>query len=318
MWLLAPVLALLAGCGLGPVQSPLARLEQAHPFGAMRVSFDAGGGRLASAGFDGDVAVWSVPGGEELFRVHAHERPVRGLAWAGGHLASGGGDGVIRLWDLAGAAPGVSRGGLAPVTAMAFQPRTGLLVSGHRDGSVRAWSLPGLEPAGLVQMDGRVLSVAAHPRDGRIAVSSSGRRVRLLGPALAIERELPRPGRNALELRFSPDGGTLAGGAWYQTLFWDLHSGKLTTGAGHPGAVVSIDYSPDGAQLASIGRWTDASIRVTRIADGAVSRQLAGHDLCGYAVRISPDGRTLASGSEDGSVRFYDLSAPYRPEWTVR
>jgi len=315
---LTPILALLAGCGLGPVQNPLLKLEQAHPFGAMRVSFDATGERLASAGFDGDIAVWTVPGGEPLFRAHGHDRPVRGLAWADGYLASGGEDGVVSLWSLEDARPVAVQGGLQPVTSMAWQASAAKLVTGHRDGSVRTWSVPSLQPVDALDLGARILSIASHPHEGLLAVSTAARHVWLLGPKLELRRELVRPARNALELRFSPDGGTLAAGAWYQTLFWDLKTGTLRTGAGHYGAVISIDYSPDGRQLASIGRWTDAGIRVTRVDDGVVSRQLAGHELCGYAVRISPDGRTLASGSEDGSVRFYDLSAPYKPEWTVR
>ena len=82
----------------------------------------------------------------------------------------------------------------------------------------------------------------------------------------------------------------------------------------HWGAVTSIDYHPDGQRLISLGRHTDANLRLVTADAGKVLRRLQGHRLCGAAVRISPDGRYVASGSDDESIRFYDLSKPYRPQ----
>jgi WD40 repeat protein len=72
--------------------------------------------------------------------------------------------------------------------------------------------------------------------------------------------------------------------------------------------VVSVDYSPDGKRLASIGRVTDNHIHILNLATDRVERRLEAHELCGAAVRFSPDGRYLATGSDDASVRLYDLS----------
>ncbi len=70
---------------------------------------------------------------------------------------------------------------------------------------------------------------------------------------------------------------------------------------------------PDGHSLATIGRHTDSKIYLVDPQTGKRQRHLLRHKLCGAAVRISPNGRFLASASDDGSIRLYDIKAPYRP-----
>jgi WD40 repeat protein len=67
--------------------------------------------------------------------------------------------------------------------------------------------------------------------------------------------------------------------------------------------------------MVSIGRVTDASVLVTDIASGSLNRRLTTQPLCGWSARFSPDGRYIASSSEDGSLQLYDMSIPYQPTW---
>ena len=81
----------------------------------------------------------------------------------------------------------------------------------------------------------------------------------------------------------------------------------------HFGKIPSLDYSPDGQLIASIGRISDSKIFLTRRETGEASRYLLRHSLCGTALRFSPDGRFIASTSDDKSVRMYDLTETYPP-----
>jgi WD40 repeat protein len=49
------------------------------------------------------------------------------------------------------------------------------------------------------------------------------------------------------------------------------------------------------------------SVRLSRVADGALLHETAGHGEGVTAVAFSPDGGTLASGSFDASLRLWDV-----------
>jgi len=290
-------------------QGPFLRLDKVHDAGTTCLAFDGIGRRLASAGYRGEVIVWAIPSGKRLTTLKAHRKPVRGLCWIDNALLlSGAEDGRILLWDVAGEQPRGFTNTPAPVTSLIFLPRERLVVSGHTDGWIRSFTLSRLRPAAEFPVGAPVLSLAVDAQSKRIAVSTENGRVILLSPMLQLIKELETSSRNAFEIRFSPDGTQLAGGAWYRLLFWDLHSGLLRMqDTEHWGKIASVDYSPDGKRLASIGRITDNNIRVLDLKTGAVECRLEPHALCGAVVRFSPDGRFLATGSDDESVRLYDL-----------
>ncbi len=68
--------------------------------------------------------------------------------------------------------------------------------------------------------------------------------------------------------------------------------------------VIDLAWSPDGSQLAA----ASAAGRVTLYggANGAVRHALPGHDNGTNCLALSPDGVLLATGGQDGCVRFWD------------
>jgi WD40 repeat protein len=310
------LVAASACTGFRTSQGPQLRLEEVHLFGAKRIAFSPAGDRLASGGQQGDIKIWAIPGGDNLAVLNGHNRPVSGLAWFDDdHLISTDTQGILRIWDTVDGEV-VREFRTEQITAMALLPWPARIVVGHATGKLRIYSWPDFALLAETGLQDEVLSIAVEPHLQLIAVATDDRRVQLFDARLGPVREMQTPPGKVFELRFAPDGRQLAGGGWFRVFLWSPESGALELrDSRHFGAVASLDYSPDGQQLASIGRITNATVQVTDVATGQLERDLSPLPLCGWQVRFSPDGRFVASSGEDGSILLYDITVPYRPTW---
>jgi len=305
-------LLLLTGCAsLRATDEPVLRLHQIHPFGATALAYNRDGGMLATGGFFGEVRIWHMPDGAALVSLPGNHESVRGIAWMGDNmLVTGTEDGTLSAWDLR-THQATHRITSAPLSALARIPETKNLIVAHRDAYLRVYAYPSLAKVAERKL-GAALRAVAVSRDGQtIAAATDDDQVLLLDPRLNITRTLMPAPRDVLSLRFSPDSKQLAAGTWFKVLLWDLATGQQTVrDTEHFGAIISIDYTPDGKDLVSLGRISDSSLRLTDVMTGRVLSRMAPLPLCGWMVRISPDGHYVAAGSESGDVNVFDLTAP--------
>lgn len=146
-------------------------------------AFSPDGLRLASAGVDKLVKVWTLADGDAIELI-GHEATVRAIAFhpTRNVLASGEDAGVIRLWnpqtgDTLGFLPRMSHA----VFALAFSPDGYVLASGTADGIVTLWDIESHRE--LLRLgdssDGMTFSVDFSPDGNHLAAAQSGGVVRV-------------------------------------------------------------------------------------------------------------------------------------------
>ena len=304
------------------------------------VAFSENDTTLASATFNGTVEVWNLKTAQELttftkaesdltaavaFSHDATRLAIRGGSGAiafdsfsFGSYARGPGPGNIQLWDITTGEqiPGPWQDAGNSANALTFSPDNGILVAGFGRQGIRAWDLN--TQIELFHFN------AAEPFGRKFAFSPTGTLFATHGTHVQTHvwdvdthADITPPNiQEASALAFSPGGIILAlahGHHPDSIVFWHVTPIGIKEHSRIPksqrGFSDVLTFSPDGKTLLDpkldIGIWNS----IIQLWDVETRRDLgilSGHTEPVATLVFSHDGKTLASGSADGTVLLWD------------
>ncbi len=265
--------------------------------GANAIAYTPDGNTLAAAHWDRTVRLWDVNSSQPTTQwtesIHTFDRnlgPIYAVAISpdGTMVASGGADGpnrgnmevggLIRIWDLDTKEPGPVLPYSKPVSTIAFSPNSRWIAGGSGDGTIRVWDAGTGERIYEFTEDREPIWKVVFSPDSKLLLSISldgtGRLRDLVPPHKEIA-PLRQDGTAIYAASFTPNADLnnytiVTGNADKRVRFWSIDVSRHDK------------FSPAG-------------------------HSLDGHNDTVWTLALSKDGKNLASGSLDGTVRLWDV-----------
>ncbi|KIM25035.1 hypothetical protein M408DRAFT_226597 [Serendipita vermifera MAFF 305830] len=245
---------------------------------------------IVSGSDDTTLLIWDAETGEVVAGpLKGHKGPVLSVGYSpdGRKIVSASSDRIIVVWDAVTGkvVTGPLKGHNNRIRSVCFSPNEKWIVSGSDDGFIRVWDAKTGEVVGPLKGHNHCVISVGYSPDGRQIVSSSydgAIKVWDAATGKVVRGLLKGHNECVRSVCFSPNEKWIVSGSDDGSiLVWDAKTGEIV---GPLKSILVWDTKPDMGKW----RWIERGGRV-------------------MSVTFSLDGRKLASGSSDGTVRVWDL-----------
>ncbi len=266
---------------------------------------------IAAGNQDGRISLWNPKDGSQTAILEGHTEAVTALDFSadGRFLASGSSDNLIIIWDISsGQKVYILRGHSGGVRSVIFNNNGSRLASagGWVDITVKMWDMTTGSPlyniTGFTKGDIELVlragtdMMASAGGDGIIRVWNYESR--------QLISSIEKHGRAIRSLGFSLDGSRLASSSEDgNTYIWETNGWTLVRGVNSKGSH-DLVFSTDN-QVLVVGGET---IEFFDVSSGNLLTEFQGTPGSQSRLAISSDGKVLAAGSTDGTIRFYGIN----------
>ena len=283
---------------------------EGHVDSVTSVSFSPDGKMIASGSADGMVIIWNR-NGKKIKDFKAHEKKITSLGFSpdSQKLLSASEDKTLKLWSLKGKKIAIFKGHEDEITTFSFSPDGQKVISGSKDKTLKLWNLDGTEIKTFRGHKDSINSVNFSP-DGKIIASISNEMMKLWS---LDGKEIKTLNDGGKVVSFSPDGQTIVvqhndypfitlrrrDGSFLKFFFSPYNSSQ------------SLVFSRDGQTIYS-SRFSQQTVyaSILQIDTGkTVDFNFTGHRNSVTSISLSPDGKMLASGSDDKTVKLWSLES---------
>jgi WD40 repeat protein/serine/threonine protein kinase len=268
----------------------------------------------------GGVHIRNAQNGRQIHLIHDHGGGATLLA-----LAPGGNtvatehwpapDGTIRLWDLESAQLTKTIDvGREPILALAWSPNGKWLAGGAK--TMNTFMLDAISGKLVLQFDDTpdANNVQWSPDSKHVSVRDMHSVGHLFTAETGKQDHLLDNGGAIAALTWSPDSRWVAAGSDDKARvvrLWNAGTGNYRPLAGHKGAIAVVSFAPSPSRLVASG-GQDKFVRLWEYGGpirpgNRLNRSLEGHTDAITSLAWAPNGKLLATGSSDTTIRIWNL-----------